>query len=471
MRGIISKRSTNFAAILVLAMSIVLLFVACNSGDGNNQKTEEPSHIVITNNSVVSTDRYVTTASTIMMPIKSYTDGSYNYFHFYLGSVENVPISYETPYHYTGINAEFEHSVVEVSQKMISDTSEICIENTTSEKHSVNVDIGGEFDAFNAIEFNVQFGWEGEWANSQSVSTTDTQTTASEWIKEHSTTVRYSFDDSCQEGYYRYTLFGQCDVYVIIAYNLTSGIIYKDYLVCARPESYYYGIDYSATSRFEADENINKLVFDEEMLEDLPLDSELEPYQPNQEPMRIIMARQGIVDQNNYDPDKPETNSTFIGYHQNFELGELVVSGCRMLGNQLVVSNNSDFALRYHLLQNPKDLPDDNSKVTKDICDDSETSVDGTSISGRIGKGAYWVRVTYTDYSQEEYVARNFLANAVKDGYMDLIPSDSLATNKAIAKIEVVVVYEMFTGAPGVLGIWWKDYTNWRCTYTFDFAN
>ena len=142
-----------------------------------------------------------------------------------------------------------------------------------------------------------------------------------------------------------------------------------------------------------------------------------------------------------------------------------------MLGNQLVVSNNSDFALRYHLLQNPKDLPDDNSKVTKDICDDSETSVDGTSISGRIGKGAYWVRVTYTDYSQEEYVARNFLANAVKDGYIDLIPSDSLATNKAIAKIEVVVVYEMFTGAPGVLGIWWKDYTNWRCTYTFDFAN
>lgn len=39
-----------------------------------------------------------------------------------------------------------------------------------------------------------------------------------------------------------------------------------------------------------------------------------------------------------------------------------------------------------------------------------------------------------------------------------------------IKKIEIVVVYEHFTGGPGAFGIWWKDYTNWRCSYTFDFS-
>ena len=469
------KKRVFWLLTIICCLTLVLgILVSCNSDEDdlqNNHMAEDPKHIVITNNSVVNTTRYMTTSSQNVKPVKSYSDGTYNYLHFYLGNAENVPISYEIPYHYSGIDAEFEHSMVEVSRNMISSTSETCIENTTSEKHSAHVNIGGEFDAFNVIEFNVQFGWKGEWTSSHSVSTTDTQTTASEWVTEHSTTVRYSFDDSCQNGYYRYTLFGVCDIYAVIAYQLDTGTIYKDYVVCARPGSYYYGIDYSETSHFDADENINKLVFDESVLENLELNADLENYNPYQNPVRITMVRQGIADGNQYNPDKPETNSSFIGYHKNFELGELVASECRIVGNQYVVHDNADFALRYHLLQNPKDLPGDNSNITKDICDDSETSVYGTSISGRIGKGAYWVRVTYRDYSQEEYTARNFLATAVNDSYIDLIPAGSLASNKTVAKIEVVVVYEMFTGAPGFLGIWWKDYTNWRCTYTFNFAN
>lgn len=46
-----------------------------------------------------------------------------------------------------------------------------------------------------------------------------------------------------------------------------------------------------------------------------------------------------------------------------------------------------------------------------------------------------------------------------------------IANKQIINLAEVVVVYEMFTVASGFLGIRWKDYTNWRCTYTFDFAN
>ena len=113
-------------------------------------------------------------------------------------------------------------------------------------------------------------------------------------------------------------------------------------------------------------------------------------------------------------------------------------------------------------------MPRVNTSSTK-LANDKARSVKGTNINERVGYGAYWVRVTYTDGSQDTFNKTNVLKNATKGTIVTLLTKNDIDTEKSIESIDVVLVYEIDAGGRGFLGIWWHEYTNWRCEYTYSF--
>ncbi len=188
--------------------------------------------------------------------------------------------------------------------------------------------------------------------------------------------------------------------------------------------------------------------------------------------IKNYMHRENCAKDNDYNPNSKETNTIWLSRHDAFELGILNLYGCEKVNNNYKLKNANDFSIKYQLLQNIDNLPQNDSDVhLAKIESDTATKVTSTNINKKtIGRGAYWVRVTYTDDTQKEFNQTNFLDAKSKGSYIELIDQDDLNSNKIIDKIEVVVVYELYTGGPGFLGIWWKEYTNWRCSFTYNFV-
>lgn len=161
---------------------------------------------------------------------------------------------------------------------------------------------------------------------------------------------------------------------------------------------------------------------------------------------------------------KPTSND--LGWHKSFDIVELEMQN-------LVRNDNSTYSvaadwypvtLNIKLVSNPAALPITGSEQIKNISSDTyKNAVYGTNISGKtIGMGAYYVCLEYSDGSKFEKSATDIFNGKKQGDTLALnIPNDS---NKTINKISVVVVYEIFAGAPGVMGIWWKDFHNFRCT-------
>ncbi len=187
------------------------------------------------------------------------------------------------------------------------------------------------------------------------------------------------------------------------------------------------------------------------------------------EEIDITMNRYNCNDGNNYNKAEPEHDPAWVAMHDGFEIGELTLMGCEKSGNNFKVKSIDEFSIKYFLIQNPDELPYKNDAPHKYIEKDTCNVVVNTSISETIGEGAYWVRVTYSDNTQEESKAVNIFDGKSDHSYINLIDVNDLEDGKVISKIDVVVVYEMFRGGPGFMGIWWKEHTNWRCEYTFNF--
>lgn len=183
------------------------------------------------------------------------------------------------------------------------------------------------------------------------------------------------------------------------------------------------------------------------------------------------LERKNSNDGENYNPQRPSTDQGTLNIHNGYEIGEAVVYGCAKNANGVEIKNRNDFSIKYKILEDIADLPrqDEGTKLVK-IESDAATSVHGTNINSTVGMGAYWVRVTYTDGSQNEYNAVDFMRNKGEGSIIELFSEKQLDKSKVLKKIELVVAYEIYYGGPGFLGIWWNAYANWRCEYTFDFV-
>ena len=187
----------------------------------------------------------------------------------------------------------------------------------------------------------------------------------------------------------------------------------------------------------------------------------------------VTLNRQNCKGNNGYNPAQQDSYGSG-NFHKDFELGDLVVSGCVSNdGGTYTTAEGQGPTLKYRLLCNPDSLKTYGGANLKNRLngDSYNGEVYGTNINGQtIGKGAYYIKVNYTDGSYTESNAVNFMASAKKDSEIQL--NYSINRNKVIASIEVTILYELYYqwGTWYTIGIGVeKRYPNWRCTTTLYF--
>lgn len=189
------------------------------------------------------------------------------------------------------------------------------------------------------------------------------------------------------------------------------------------------------------------------------------------EDITVSLRVQNCADENGYNPAGQAGEVDDRTRHNGFEIVKLVLSNVKKLDDgSYTVPYGNKLKARIQVVQDVTNLPINNNEASKkDICDDSFSgTVYGTNLNGKqIGKGAYYVCVTYTDGTTLKKNATNVLSGTKKGDYIETnVETDS---SKKIKSVEVVVVYEMYCGAPGFLGIWWTEMTNWRCSAVLSF--
>ena len=174
-----------------------------------------------------------------------------------------------------------------------------------------------------------------------------------------------------------------------------------------------------------------------------------------------------------YNPGSPEPSSEWRSRHDNFEIGELKLYGCEKKDDGFVIVNPDELGIKYRVLQDLGDLKDPrgekNGATSLWINSDSETAVWGTNIDSAVGVGAYQIKVKYADGKEFSYSKTDMFMGATSDSVIDLMSANDIDMSVTITAIEVTVVYEMYSAGPGILGIWWTEYPNWRCEYTYNF--
>lgn len=184
-------------------------------------------------------------------------------------------------------------------------------------------------------------------------------------------------------------------------------------------------------------------------------------------------VRYNCKDGNGYDKSVKESNNDWIARFDGVELGNLELYGCERTDEGYKIVNSAEFAIRYKVTQNLGALVSDNGTkngaesmwVNSDTC----SLVLDTDIKTTVGVGAYYVKIIYSDGGEKTLSGTNFFQNAKKDDAIDMLTAADVASGKIISSIEVTLVYETYAGAPGFLGVWWHEYANWRCEYTYNF--
>ncbi|MDE6613475.1 MAG: InlB B-repeat-containing protein [Clostridia bacterium] len=173
---------------------------------------------------------------------------------------------------------------------------------------------------------------------------------------------------------------------------------------------------------------------------------------------------------NGYNTAKQDTDDR-AGRHDGFEMVRLTVQNAEKLDNgKYRVPTGYSLTLSLKVMQDMNNLPLNGNAQSKKLSDDGYTGyVWDTNINNKkIGYGAYYVCINYTDGNKTERNAANILYGKNKNDIirLDVTPD----TDKSISSVSVTVVYEIYSGGPGAFGIWWQEHSNWRCSTTLTFA-
>ena len=185
------------------------------------------------------------------------------------------------------------------------------------------------------------------------------------------------------------------------------------------------------------------------------------------------MERRNCKDGKQYDTAFTEESETWRERHSGIELGTLALYGCEAAEDGYTVVSGGEFAIRYKVTQHLGSLVSEagsrNGAEALWVNRDTETAVLGTDIASAVGVGAYSATIKYTDGTEKSLTKTDFFEGAEKGDVLDIVTADDLDRGKTVASIKVILVYEMYAGGPGLFGIWWHEYTNWRCEYTYEF--
>lgn len=180
-------------------------------------------------------------------PSYSIKDSRYYYYVWYIGEVANVPLQsaedvadntigyWGAPFSYT-----FESSYSQTDS--ISDTVSSATEKCTSKSGSANVSVSDSSTIKVSSEgnsgflkagleyentFELALAYAREWGTTNAQTTSNSYETASSYTYTQTTTISISFDDRYSQGWYRYILFGNMDVFTAIIYDTETDTVYS----------------------------------------------------------------------------------------------------------------------------------------------------------------------------------------------------------------------------------------------------
>lgn len=466
------KKTTvkKVALLIIMILVISLTLVACNQDEDG--KVNQPSININNVNKMQVADMRKITPNSAPVLKASYKDEGYNYYFYKLGTISNVPLEkFSNLIQFINMGQKTTNTIETsiVTSSSIASTVSKTIADTLSIESTASVKLGVSAEIKELVEIAAEAGYSQSFGVSISSTLAQSYNNVETYSETHKTTLTLEFNENTADGYYGYILTGQIDVYAMLVYEKSSGKYMIEYFNDII--NYWQAFYYFKT----ADEFINysysKLEF--EIPEHLPEPDEILPgtvIMPKTNPIYVTMQRYNCNDGNKYNKDEQEESADWRSRHNGFEMGELILYGCEKIGNIYSIKDINSFSIKYHFLQNTENLPTTGgAKLTK-LESDTDSGVMGTNITGKIGYGAYWIRVTYSDDIQIQYNAVNQFEHANGNSYYEFLNTSLIDTSKKISKIEVVMVYELYSGAPRFLGIWWHEYSNWRCEYTFTFV-
>lgn len=464
------KNIVGTIVFIVIVMALAMSLVACsNSVTDTKQGTDGTVKMKLSNTEILSAkDLRTVTKKDEPTLKKAFRDDDYYYYLFDLGSINNVPLegfSGMIKYENHGQSATYQLESSSVESSTITKTVSATTQGTVTSSASATLKIAEEVGMTDVCKVSAEYAYTATVGASISASYTDSYTEASNFSKTKKTSVSMSFDKNAENGYYGYVLTGAVEVYAIVAFDIKKATYIVDYFSDIKQ----YWIDFYYFTSSDEFVNYRYETIPFAVPDNLEIPTQYVDLYKISETISITMDRYNCNDGNRYNKAEQEENANWRSRHDGFELGELKVYGCAKAGNLYAIKRAEEFSIKYHVLQNVQELPRVGTQLTC-IENDTETKVVGTNINQRIGRGAYWVRVTYTDDTQSQYNATNQFENANSRTYVELLNSSQIDPNKTIRQVEVVVVYELFAGGPGFLGIWWKEYSNWRCETVLNFA-
>lgn len=423
----------------------------------------------------------------------SFKDSKNYYYMFYLGNIKDVPLQTGVDvFKYEGIDYSYsftlETSTTASIEQQVTTAVEHCTEWTSSWSLKLSKNVGASVNILNIINLSSNFGLERGYSKSNK--TTDRITATESYrkaeISSHtsSTTFSVSFDNSYKEGYYRYILMGELKIYGAVIYDfINGGYSLMNYPVLVAS---YYSLNYDADSAqfnnytyttipFDLDENyIINLPTPTDSIEDVDI-SDLPSEVIPTEAINIDFKRESCKLNNGFDPASSGNKKNELA-HSKFNLLELVLDNTIKSSNgKYSIINNLQPKLYLRVLQNPNNLPvgshigSVNWTIHYVNNNTYNNAVLGTNITSKIGKGAYYVKVNYTDGSFNEFNEVNILNGNAKDNLLSL--NIDFNSGKKLKSVEVVCVYQLYYDYMAHILNWGgtKCRADWRCSTTLNF--
>lgn len=400
-------------------------------------------------------------------------DDEYYVYYFYLGDIRNTPVYSSVALQYMfdeQVTFTFSRLTEQAVQQQLERSETAITHSSYTGGFAVSAEVGKQDVA--KIGFSTDHHWTGGWENTVTVSESNVSSYVNADTASLSTTISFSEQQHTKGHFYRVSFYETARAYGVVVYDVKAQTYSVEYRTLLNESSRTRVWEESEDGTFTYEKE-GELVFDTDAA--IAYASSHTPTEKvvtkevTAEKIDLSLTRHNCNEGNNFDKRYEEENATWRSRHDNYELGQLSLYGCVKQENTYVVVEPSELALRYQVTQNLNRLPLVGNAEGTNLYDDNATTVLDTNINSKVGYGAYWVRVTYADDSQVQWNATNVLADASVGTVVTLADSSRLDVNKAVKKVEIVLVYELHCTGHGVMGIAWHEHTNWRCETTLHF--
>jgi len=220
----------------------------------------------------------------------SFTDGIFDFWHFHMGYVRNVPITWsytrrfvqgqpQTTWTFTteeirteSISESSSHARTQTSQLARNESSTRTIQHS----HTVEMNVGVNIEWFSTglklsdtlMRSNAMtVGNTTTLGNS--ISITDTESKVRSFAERSQQTTQFTLTNADRSGYYRYTMFGTIDVFLIIARSTITGEFIYEFDSFTR-ENTFFSLEFCPHNEFTNRSATDMMVFCESMLDNLP---------------------------------------------------------------------------------------------------------------------------------------------------------------------------------------------------------